>query len=751
MTKLRSRARALLLPRQWSFRAHLLVLVLACVGPLIGLAVLTIVWFGLAERDVTRGQVIGTARALASSIDQHLRNVEITLRTVAVLFPQDEEGLRAFYEQSRGIAAQYSGAILLADASGRQIFNTKRPFGTPLPSITDTGTFREAVETREWRISNLFFANVDSKPQYSVYLPLTNYLPIARDDRTPYVLVMSFPAQSVLDLLAAESFSADWIVAAVDRNETILARSKNADKVVGTKSNDSIRSMPKEQRDAFFRRTNVDGNPFYQAVVRASLSGWKIVVQIPQSAVDAPLWQSLRRFAELGSGVLLFAFAAAFVIARYLARDMNTLIDAARALGRREPMPAVASTVREVNRVAATLGEAGMELIDNERQLSRSQQHLLQAQRVAGTGSLERDFKTGEIECTEGFYRLFGVDETTFVPTTDRLLALVHEDDRERVRAAATGTKQGISPPPMEYRIVRPDGEIRMLRREAEVSLDDRGQPTRLLLAFKDVTELRAGEERQRQLERQLHHAQKLEALGTLAGGIAHDLNNTLVPILSLTKLTAKKLPEGSRERNNLSTILQASERARDLVRQILAFSRNEAPTRGIVDLPTLLRDSLKMLCASIPSTIHFEEKIESVPPVLADSGQLHQIIINLVVNASQAIGDKMGTVAIELVAEPPDPKAAPPTLPFVRLSVRDTGCGMDEAVMERIFEPFFTTKAVGEGTGLGLSVVHGIISEHGGRMTVASKVGEGTRFDVYLPALSEEEAARLRAKEIAA
>jgi signal transduction histidine kinase len=229
-----------------------------------------------------------------------------------------------------------------------------------------------------------------------------------------------------------------------------------------------------------------------------------------------------------------------------------------------------------------------------------------------------------------------------------------------------------------------------------------------------------------------------MEALGTLAGGIAHDLNNVLVPILALSKMTANRLPDGTRERNNLNTILQASERASDLVRQILAFSRKEAPTLQSIDIAQLVRDSLKLLRASVPSTIKIEEKIDAVSPIWGDLGKLHQVITNLVINAAQAIGDRNGTIIVEVAA------AAGQRLPHelrpamrsaLRLTVRDTGCGMDQATVARIFDPFFTTKAAGVGTGLGLSVVHGIIEQHGGRISVESKIGLGTRFDLYLPA----------------
>jgi PAS domain S-box-containing protein len=377
------------------------------------------------------------------------------------------------------------------------------------------------------------------------------------------------------------------------------------------------------------------------------------------------------------------------------------------------------------------------ELRKTAESLRHSKEHLAHAQRIAGMGSFVRDLGSELSEWSDETYRIFGVSRESFTPTVQNILALIHPDDHHVFVTAREQLRRGIRAAPFEHRILRPDGTVRVAQCEAELYRDETGKALSLAGIIHDVTEQRAAQQRQSELERQLLHSQKLDALGTLAGGIAHDLNNTLVPVLGLAKLTQDRLPEGSRERANLGLILKAGERARDLVQRILAFSRKDAPTRRPVELATLLRDSLKMLRASLPTTLEITEKIQNVPAILADPGQLHQIVINLVVNAAQAIGEKMGTITVSLDMAP---MGALGTLsPVVHLSVADTGHGMDEATQQRIFEPFFTTKPVGEGTGLGLSVVHGIVLQHGGRITVASSLGDGTRFDVLLPTIFEE------------
>jgi two-component system cell cycle sensor histidine kinase/response regulator CckA len=245
-----------------------------------------------------------------------------------------------------------------------------------------------------------------------------------------------------------------------------------------------------------------------------------------------------------------------------------------------------------------------------------------------------------------------------------------------------------------------------------------------------DVTAIKQAEAERRALEAQLHHSQRLEALGTLAGGAAHEINNALVPVIGLAKLMASKQPEGSRERRNLDLILGGAERSRDLVKQILAFSRKEEEqrARASTDITVVLREALRMMRATVPTSIRVVEDISQTPPIDADPGQLQQVIVNMVTNAAQAIGQASGTIRVALG---PDGDGA-----NLRLSIADTGCGMDETTRTRVFEPFFTTKPVGEGTGLGLSVAHGIIKAHGGRIEVTSTRGQGTRFDIVLPVI---------------
>ncbi len=370
-------------------------------------------------------------------------------------------------------------------------------------------------------------------------------------------------------------------------------------------------------------------------------------------------------------------------------------------------------------------------------ELALSQRHLARAQRIAAIGSAEIDLRTGRVAWSEETYRIFGFEPGSCVPGTDLFLSLIHPDDRGRIAGlAAEMTEAGYE----ECRIVRPDGAVRVVEIESEVVRDEVGHPVFYTGVFRDVTEQREAARREAELELQLHHSQKLEALGTLAGGIAHDLNNTLVPIMALTKMTAVRLASGSRERANLDIVYRSSEHARDLVAQILTFSRKSTPASQVISLAAVVREALQMLRASLPSNVRIVDDIATDGQIFGDPTQINQVIINLVTNAAHAIGDLQGRVTLALTED----RETQPETTSVRLTISDTGCGMDQRTLGRMFEPFFTTKGVGEGTGLGLSIVHGIVANHHGRISVSSEIGAGTVFTIQIPCLGPGRSAGL-------
>lgn len=249
-------------------------------------------------------------------------------------------------------------------------------------------------------------------------------------------------------------------------------------------------------------------------------------------------------------------------------------------------------------------------------------------------------------------------------------------------------------------------------------------------------------------MEKQFRQSQKMEAIGTLAGGIAHDFNNILAAILGYTELTRATLPQGTAAYQNLEQVINASYRARDLVQQILLFSRQSADELKPLSLRLIVKEALQLLRATIPSTIEIRQTLtaSSGSRIMADPTQVHQVLMNLGTNAAHAMREKGGVLTVTLsdVDLTADGLSHPQLKPgpHVLLTVGDTGHGMDRSVMDRIFDPFFTTKPSGEGTGMGLSVVHGIVQRHNGVLVVSSRPQEGTVFELYFPRVADIRAA---------
>ena len=318
-------------------------------------------------------------------------------------------------------------------------------------------------------------------------------------------------------------------------------------------------------------------------------------------------------------------------------------------------------------------------------------------------------------------------------------LSFVHSVDRAAVeKAIETSVRLG-TPYEVEYRIRRADGALQWIAGRGRLERDPQDQPLRLTGVCQDITA-------RKRLEETILQTHKMEALGTLAGGVAHDFNNILMAIGGNVELALSELPDDHPVCQNLDRIEKATNRASNLVRQILTFSRRQPPARAVISLAQEVEEAVRLLHAALPARVEIRSQyLPGIPPVSADATQVHQIIMNLGANAAHAMGESSGTIELRLeAAELSEDRAESvgglPAGKYARLSVRDNGCGMDKSTLARAFEPFFTTKGVGKGTGLGLSVVHGIMRSHGGSVTAYSEVGKGTIFHLYFPAAAKDQ-----------
>ena len=943
--------------RQPSLRLLIIALIVELVLPFIGASVFVTTRLADAERANDGSRQLGIARAFSSEIDRQLLNAEAALKALATSPESPDGDLEAFYRQSAAVADQHGARIVLADATGRQIFNTTRPFGTPLAQLNEGELARRAMSMQKTQISDLFRGSTTDDYLVGVFVP------VIADGPSRLVLIMAFRPERLSSFFAEQHVPDEWTVAIADRAGTLIGRSHALDRFLGKPATGDLKAAMAAATEGLATLHTNDGTEVYTAFTRTVLSGWTVAFGIPRAVVDAPLRQSLVEIGVAGGLVIILCGSIALLTARRISRSMKALSTAALALGNGEQLSQLTPSIKEMDEVIASmrnaadrlarrsaqrdraeaalreseqrfrdiaevgsewiwetdadhrftffagatvegltplgprpkdilgkthwelvgadpetdeqwrrckaefdahrafrrlqysaitrsdrrhyfsvggnpifdengefkgyrgtstdetetvealqraefaeallrdavdsisegfviydrddrlvmfnevyrrlflqsiegipvgttyeeilranvragqhvlapaeeagwiaqklkehheadgavehqLGDGRWVLITDRRmrnggiaglrvditalkavqaELRASREHLARAQRVAATGSFELDLRTQRIEWSDETYRIFGVTRDVDPLDQSKLEQMVVPEDREQFRDQIAACVEGQQQTVMEYRIRRPDGHIRVLYRDVEVMRDNAGEPCKLIGVVKDVTELREAERRRDELERELMHSQKLEALGTLAGGVAHDLNNTLLPILALSKLALDELPQGNPVREDIEVIVRASEHARDVVKQILAFSRKQALVKREVDLVTVTREALRMLRAGLPAMIQIIEQMTPVPPLFGDAGELHQVIANLVTNAAQAIGGGVGRIIVRIwpANEPSSPAGATPS-PVIYLSVADTGCGIDPATVDRIFEPFFTTKQVG-------------------------------------------------------
>ncbi|NOZ93645.1 MAG: PAS domain S-box protein [Acidobacteria bacterium] len=353
-----------------------------------------------------------------------------------------------------------------------------------------------------------------------------------------------------------------------------------------------------------------------------------------------------------------------------------------------------------------------------EEELRNTARRLEQAQRVAHVGNWEWDPGSGAVYWSEELYRIVGLEPRDFSTPFEGFLDRVHPEDVERVRRAESLALSGEQEYTIEYRLLRPDGSVRWVVDRAEVVRDAVGNPVRLFGTIQDITERRV-------LEEQLLQAQKMEAIGRLAGGIAHDFNNILQAMMMFGERL--RMSAGEAGEALIGELSEQMQRAAALTRQLLLFSRQETAHPEDLDLGQVVTGLTTMLRRLLRENIEFRVIPSPDPlPLVADRAQLEQVLMNLVVNAADAMPEGG---RLEVRVGPDSERTG-----WARLEVEDTGQGIPDDIRERIFEPFFTTKPVGKGTGLGLSVVHGIVTGHGGLVEVDSSPEEGTTFRVMLP-----------------
>ncbi len=735
-----------------SIRGQLVALLLAVAVPLLAVTVWSRVEHYRSSVALAHDDVLQLARALASATGELLdvahRSLDGVAQQVEAAVPaaSDADRCRRLVEPTSA-ALPFLADLALLNPEGRVVCST-----APLPpdtaaSAMDRAWFRTAVA------SDRFVVSAPQRGRVRNAWVVILAVPVHDRDAVAGVLIGSIRLDTFQDLLGAVPLPPNALLTIVDSTGTVVARSRDFADWAGQKIlPSSVQEETVESGVALTRTSDVEGDPTTFARVDLPGVGWRVFAGLPDAVVYGPGRRQQWRELLVALPLLLLALLLPVGFYRRVEDALGRLVTGVTAAahqagpnGEGEPGPgaAVAAGDGEPRRRAA-VSEEGPEEV---RAVARAVNATLEAR--ARAEAAERRAKERYRSVLEN--AVFGIYLSTsdgrIVEANPALAHMMGYDSPEALQAV--GAEALYPDPRVRERIVREhlasgrpiqglelewrrrDGRPITVRLNGKVIDGGRGEPL-FELIVEDITEQRALEERQRQ-------TQKMEAVGLLAGGVAHDINNVLTAILGHATLLQHRLSADDDIRSDADEIVVAAQRASALTRQLLAFSRRDVVQPRPIDLSALVSELQRMVGRLIGEDVEVVTRLApDLPAVKADPGQMEQVVLNLLVNARDALPFG-GRIEVTTRAEPAAGGDERAPRGWVVLDVRDTGTGIPPEVRERIFEPFFTTKPPGKGTGLGLSTVYGIVTQAGGHVDVESAPGQGATFHVWMPAAEED------------
>ena len=770
-------------PRRWPIRLILVGVVFALVLP--GLMFAGVLVDRITRVQRARSEEAATATALraADVLDRELANLSAALIALSTSPSLATGDLAAFDQQARTVAEALNQVVVVSDPEGNQLINTRLPPGTALPRMSDSDTVRAAIATGQTVTSNLFMGRVSGVPSVMV-------MRVARPNGRPaYVLAITLESPYLSKLLTKQGLPPGWVASVTDGTGRIIARSVEAPTYVGQAAPAGLSRRPAADHD--LRILDETGAaPALVATQQLRQADWRVSVNVSMHTVQAPLRETLRWLAGTGALALAIATLMAWQLARSVAAPLHRLSRAGAALAAGLPVLGVRSGIAEVDSVSRTLVQATQDLRDRAAALVAERAQLAAVIETVPVGLVIAD-ATGRV--LAGNSRLDVILRHGLKRSSSPLEYgewIAHHPDGRLVQPAeypvAQVLNEGRAAAELRCLYQRGDGTEFWVQIVAAPILDPDGVLTGSVAAILDIDEVVRAQEAEARFagqlehqvaertavaeaatqrlrdemaaraaaEEQLHQAQKMEAVGQLTGGIAHDFNNLLTIVIGSLDLLRRRAGD-DRTRRLLDNALEGATRAATLTARLLAFSRRQPLLPQAVDVNRLVTGMSDLLHRTLGEAIQLETILAGgVWQTHADPNQLENALLNLAVNSRDAIvAAAAAAAATPGTARPPsrlviatgntvlDPGFAPHDPEFqpgdyVRISVTDTGTGMSPEVVARVFEPFYTTKPQGQGTGLGLSQVHGFVKQSGGHVTISTKPGEGTTVGIHLPRL---------------
>jgi PAS domain S-box-containing protein len=724
---------------RWSVRTLLLAAALFFLIPaIIGIVALSFYRYGQGYAQLQASTQL-TARNMSVIVDAYLDRTMVIAQSLASSRRLQNRDFSGFHQQAVELLSQtgVGSIVVLNDRAGQQLVNTARPFGEPLPRSTRFEQLRETFDSGKPLISDMFIGALTGKSLISIDVP------VIYDGRVGYVVSVTTSPQQLHRVLTSREIPADWEISVLDKSGAVAARSQGTVVQAGGKGAPELLARILAKAEDVLETTTDGGVPALSAYSRSPGTGWTVTIEVPREALQAPLIRNIAFTALEIAGLLGLGVGMVWFAGNRIAQSVQALTGQANALLAGEVPVVPKVCFREAHDVAQAMTSTAQTLAQRtaERESAESASRSSDAAHQTGLSftstlldqlpigvsmrSLQGDF----IDANRAFADIIGYPHDQLLGVNiDRITPPEYAAlDASQLQDLRNTGSYG----PYEKEYIRPDGSrlpvsIRGLRVR-------RGDEDVLLSVTEDIS-LR------RQSEFQLAQSQKMDAIGQLTGGLAHDFNNMLGVIIGNLDLLAVSLAGNDPAQAKLAHALEASLRGADLTRALLSVARAQAISSEPVDLNTRLNELLPLIRHTAGSNIEVAMALSDVPTVQVDPSGLASTVLNLVINARDAMpmGGQL-TVAVELrqlAAQDGHGHLAPGR--YVVLSVADNGTGMSPAVMAQALTPFFTTKERGRGTGLGLAMAHGFVKQCAGDLQLRSKPGVGTTVSLFLPVASQ-------------
>jgi len=720
-------------------RSYLNLLVLAAVLPVVIFAgVMTYLSYQQQRENLANGMIART-RAISAALDREFLVSIQSLKVLAASTHLDKEQLAEFYHDMKGALAAYSRAwqnLTLVDSSGQQLINLRRPFGSPLPPTGNPEAIERVRRSKEAAIADLSPGPVTGAPGIVVHVP------VLKDGEVKYVLNAVFYPGPLTDLLLQQKLPSGWIATIIDRNQTVVARTRNVEKFFGKPASPSFAVQAKQYQEASWRGTTLDGIAVVAALHRSDLSGWTVGLASPAEEVDTPLWKSLMLTGAGGLALLLAVLALASAVGRRIAAPVSALSQAAEKLGRGETPEIPLSPIAEMSRLAQGLENAATLRIQAEEQL-RYQLQLSQSITDKAADSIfvcdERGratFINPEAAKTFGF----SAEELTGQPLHDKIHHR-YPDGRAFARTDCVLEQihtTGRTVRNQEQVFFRKDGSP-VIVECSNAALEVNGQRVGAVLMARDVTEQRAQEEIRRKSEEleeenlRIREADRLKS--EFLANMSHELRTPLNAIIGFSEVLVdgKAGPVTPPQREYLNDVLTSGQHLLQLINDVLDLAKVESGKMEFEPETFFVKKAADEVCTVIvpvasKKKITIDVAVSPNAVAFLDQRKFKQVLYNLLANAVKfSYEDGEVKVAAELDAQG-----------CLRLEVKDFGVGIKHVDLPRLFRKFEQLDPGSalrqQGTGLGLALTKKIVELQGGSIIVESEFGKGSTFTIKIP-----------------